>query len=160
MIRISKLTDYAIVLLCQMARSGPGVHATSTLAEQTGLAMPTVAKLLKSLVKAGIVGSSRGVNGGYTLASSPSALTIASIINALEGPIALTECSASAAENCQQSGSCDVRANWHVINDAVRSALNAVTLQDMLNPADPGAQEHIMYFSQPARSTLQSPRSH
>lgn len=159
MIRISKLTDYAIVLLCQMARSGPGVLSASTLADKTGLTVPTVAKLLKSLVKAGIVDSSRGVHGGYCLTTSAPSLTIARIIDALEGPIALTECSASPADHCQQSATCDVRTNWNVINHAVWTALNAVTLQDMLKPAHHQTEEKIMFFSQPAKPTLLPPRS-
>lgn len=159
MIRISKLTDYAIVLLCQMARAADRTHAATELAEQTGLATPTVSKLLKSLTRAGIISSSRGAHGGYAIAVPPTTLSIAQVIDALEGPIALTECS-NEHDHCQQSASCDVRANWNVINRAVQTALDAVTLADMLIPPIASTKpETLLAFQPMSKFTLVSARN-
>lgn len=133
MLRISKLTDYAIVVLSLMAKASERTFAAGELAERSGIALPTVSKILKSLAKAGIVRSTRGAKGGYHLAHPPHHTTVASVIDALEGPIAITECGV-AHDSCQQAHSCHIRGNWNVINRAVRTALEAVTLTDMVQP--------------------------
>ncbi|QXP84211.1 SUF system Fe-S cluster assembly regulator [Methylococcus sp. ANG] len=140
MLRISKLTDYAIIILGQMARSDEQTFAAAELADQTSIAMPTASKILKALARAGIVTSTRGSRGGYALAQKPEHTSVARIIGALEGPIALTECSAEQAL-CQQSSSCDVRSHWNVINRAVQTALESVSLADMIRPVSASTAE-------------------
>lgn len=133
MLRISKLTDYAIVILSYMARNNIAQHATTEISNVTGIKLPTVSKLLKTLSKADIVGSVRGSKGGYYLVLEPETITVANVISAIEGPIALTECSLS-VDHCEQSGSCKIWGNWAVINRAVKTALESVTLADMIKP--------------------------
>lgn len=140
MLRISKLTDYAIVILGQMASRSGDTHTASGLAESTGVAIPTVSKVLKMLAKRDIVRSTRGARGGYSLSNTPEQTTVAVVINALEGPIALTECEGERG-GCEQSGSCHARGSWDVINRAVRTALDSVTLADMIRSASPVNQE-------------------
>ncbi|QJD30031.1 SUF system Fe-S cluster assembly regulator [Methylococcus geothermalis] len=134
MLRISKLTDYAIILLGQMARSDEQTYAAAELAEHTSIAMPTASKILKALARAGIVTSTRGARGGYALAQKPEHTSVARIIGALEGPIALTECGIE-QDLCQQSSSCEIRGHWNVINRAILAALESVSLADMVRPA-------------------------
>lgn len=131
MLRVSKLTDYATVVMTCLAVSGDEVLSAQFLAEQARLETPTVSKVLKLLAGAGLVDSWRGVNGGYRLARAPQAITVADIVTAMEGPIGMTEC-------CTESGLCDheahcgVRVNWQRISEAIRTALQGVTLADML----------------------------
>jgi FeS assembly SUF system regulator len=143
MLRISKMTDYAIVVLSLMARQSDRTFAAAEVAERTGIAAPTVCKILKSLTKAQIVSSMRGVKGGYRLSQPPERTSVASIIDALEGPIAITECGV-AQDSCQQSQSCHIRGNWNVINRAVRTALEAVTLIDMVKPHHSTGEEAVI----------------
>ena len=133
MLRISKLSDYAIIILGYMARTPGATFAATELSESAGVAAPTVSKVLKALARADVVRSTRGPRGGYQLARPPEKTTVAHIISALEGPIALTECSLDHVQ-CEQSHSCQVRGNWSVLNRAIQAALEAVTLADMANP--------------------------
>jgi FeS assembly SUF system regulator len=110
------------------------VHAAMEIAAATGIALPTVSKILKLLVKAGVLISTRGAKGGYALARVPEKISVAAIIGALEGPIALTECSIS-HQGCEQATGCDIRGNWGVINRTIHNALESVTLADMIRPA-------------------------
>ena len=133
MIKLSRLTDYAIVLLTQMALEGKGIHAASTLAEKTFLPLPTVSKVLKQLTKVGVLSAQRGAAGGYVLAREPSAISVASLIEAMDGPIAITDCAGSSDDEgcCSVQATCPVRGNWDKVNVAIRAALEAVTLADM-----------------------------
>lgn len=142
MIKIGKLTDYAFILLGQMARAKSEVHAAAELAARTGIALPTVSKVLKMLARAGVARSVRGSHGGYVLADLPERLSVARIIDALEGPIALTDCAIGEA-HCQQAATCGVRGHWSVINQALRAALDAVTLADLLRPT-PERREEVL----------------
>lgn len=134
MLRLSKLTDYATVILSHMARGGGQTHAAMEIAAATGIALPTVSKLLKLLVNANVLVSTRGAKGGYALARAPEKISVAAVISALEGPIALTECSIS-HQGCEQASGCDIRGNWSLINQAIQHALESVTLADMIKPA-------------------------
>lgn len=136
MLRLSKLTDYATVILSYMAKTNVEVHSAVELSDATGIALPTVSKILKILVNAKVLVSSRGINGGYALARSPGQISVAEVISALEGPIALTECSIS-HEGCEQASGCEISGNWGVINQVIRNALEAVSLADMIKPAQP-----------------------
>jgi FeS assembly SUF system regulator len=143
MLRISKLSDYAIIVLGQMAKQPGRTFAAHELSEETGVANPTVSKILKALVRFGVLHSTRGARGGYILAHPPERTPISSIITALEGPIALTECGVD-HNHCDQSRSCNVRANWSVLNRAIQTALEAVTLADMVHPMTRAPEEfHI-----------------
>ncbi len=133
MLRVSKLTDYATVVMTCLVGTGDGVQSAQVLAERARLEVPTVSKLLKQLAQAGLVASTRGINGGYRLARAPERITIADIVTAMEGPIGMTECSAHAGL-CDHESHCGVRVNWQRINQAIASALEDVTLADMVRP--------------------------
>ena len=134
MLRLSKLTDYAIVILSFMAKEELQGHTAVEIASVTGIAVPTVSKILKLLVNAKILSSTRGAKGGYALARLSENITIAHVISALEGPIALTECSMS-QHGCEQASGCSIRGNWNLINQTIHNALASVTLADMVKPA-------------------------
>ncbi len=130
MLRISKLTDYGTVVLAQLARDAGAVSSAAEVAAATGIALPTVSKLLKSLARAGLVNSVRGANGGYRLALPPHEITAANVIDALEGPVSITECSATDS-SCDFEAVCNVGSVWQRINVAIRLALDEVTLVDL-----------------------------
>ncbi len=131
MIKLSKLTDYAIVVMAQMARDRAAIQTVSQLADRTGVPAPTVAKLLKLLTPAGLMTSHRGATGGYTLAKPAEDITMAEIIVALEGPIALTTCVDGTEGTCGVESLCPMRGNWDKVNRAIKRALQDVSLADM-----------------------------
>ncbi len=131
MLRISKLTDYGTVLLAHLAGNQQAVCSAAEAADATGIALPTVSKLLKSLARSGLVTSTRGANGGYQLARSPSDISAADVIDALEGPVSITECS-SGESICEHEDVCRVGDAWQRINVAIRRALDDVSLDDLL----------------------------
>jgi len=130
MLRIGKLTDYATVILATLAADRAHVLTAAALSERTHIAAPTVAKLLKQLHRAGLVKSTRGTHGGYELARDPESISAASILDALEGPIALTECSAGSGQ-CGIEHTCSVGRTWQRLSVAVRRSLNEVTLAQL-----------------------------
>ena len=130
MLRISKLTDYATVLLATLAAEPARQYTAAELAERTRLALPTVSKLLKQLHRGQLLESSRGLRGGYRLARAPDAISAAAILDALEGPLALTEC-ASASSHCELEGTCRVGGAWQRINVAIRRSLEELTLAEL-----------------------------
>ena len=136
MLRVTKLTDYATVVLTALAARPDAVLSTSELAEQAGLEIPTVAKVLKPLAQAGLVEGFRGAHGGYRLARPAGDITLVEVVEAMEGPLGMTECSVHAG-NCGIESQCGVRANWRRINDVVVAALRGVTLAEMLGPPPP-----------------------
>jgi FeS assembly SUF system regulator len=133
MLRLSKLTDYATVILSYMARDNTQVHAAMEIASATGIALPTVSKILKLLVNANVLISTRGAKGGYALARAPEKITVAEVISVLEGPIALTECSIS-QQGCEQASGCEIRGSWTLINQTIHNALESLTLADLIRP--------------------------
>ncbi len=133
MMRLGKLTDYATVILSFMAKSQSRMHAALEISTATGIALPTVSKILKSLVRAHLLSSVRGAKGGYVLVQTPEKITVASVITALEGPISLTECS-STDHSCDQVSACQIGNNWRLVNQTVQKALESVTLADMMLP--------------------------
>ncbi len=133
MLRVSKLTDYATVVMTCLARRATACTSAQALAERARLELPTVSKLLKQLAQAGLVASTRGINGGYRLARAPERITIADIVTAMEGPIGMTECSAHAGA-CDHEPHCGVRVNWQRINRRSPVRWRDVTLADMLHP--------------------------
>ncbi len=132
MVRISKLTDYGVVIMAFMAGHSLRLFQAKEIAKQTAIAEPTVSKLLKKLTKNKLLHSVRGAHGGYTLASQPKDITIAMLINALEGPIAITECSLG-HDHCASASLCSVKTPWLRINQAITSALQSVKLNDLTN---------------------------
>lgn len=133
MLRMSKLADYATVVMTSMARAPDHIHSAANVAVQTGLALPTVTKILKVLARERLLVSLRGAKGGYMLARTPREISIAQVIAAMEGPIGMTECS-GAPGLCLQESACSVRANWQKINHLVLQALEQITLEHMRRP--------------------------
>ena len=134
MIRITRQTDYGILLLAHMAGRPTGeVHTAKNAAQQSNIRLPMASKILKALAKGGLLVSQRGVKGGYQLAASPEHISIGDVIRALEGPIGITECSAHPG-SCEREGSCAVQSNWKRINLAMREALDRIPLSDMVVP--------------------------
>ena len=136
MLRISKLTDYGTVVLTYLARERERPHAVSEIAGAIRVAAPTVSKILKQLVREGLVVSQRGVKGGYALARRPEEITVVEVIDALEGRVGLTECG-SGPGLCDVESQCSIRTNWQRINGAVREALAGVSLAEMAQPELP-----------------------
>jgi FeS assembly SUF system regulator len=138
MVRLSKLADYAVVVLMRLDATPPGAVQTAPgIAQATGVAEPTVAKVLKQLGQAGLVASTRGARGGYALARPLGRVSIADVIAAVEGPVALTACVDGATHVCECEGACQVRGRWDMVNNAIRQALAAITLADMIEGALP-----------------------
>ena len=132
MLRITKLTDYAIVVLTHCADEDQ--YTARDLADRSQLPRPTVGKVLKTLARAGLVVASRGKKGGYSLARPAKEISIAEIIEAIEGPIALTECGDPTAGQCEMEGGCPVKAHWQKISAVVRRALENVSLEVLRQP--------------------------
>jgi len=130
MLRISKLTDYATVILAALAAQPAQVRTAMALAEQTRIAAPTVSKLLKQLQRAGLVTSTRGLHGGYQLARPATEISAAAILDALEGPVALTDCSVGHG-NCGIEATCRVGRVWQRLNLAIRRSLYEVSLAQL-----------------------------
>jgi FeS assembly SUF system regulator len=130
MLRISKLTDYGTVVLACLASQPDRRLTAGEVAERTKVAAPTVSKLLKKLQRAGLVASARGSHGGYQLAQSASEITAARILDALDGPFALTECSGEHS-SCGLEANCLVGHAWQRVNGAIRRALSDITLAQL-----------------------------
>ena len=133
MLRVTKLTDYATVVLTVLAARPGEVHSATDLAVHSGLEPPTVSKVLKPLAQAGLVEGLRGVHGGYRLSRDAADISLIEIVEAMEGPLAMTECSQTES-HCGIAHQCGARANWRLINDVVADALRGVTLAQMLRP--------------------------
>jgi FeS assembly SUF system regulator len=156
MLRITKLTDYAIVVLAHLVNghSSGGVSTARDLSKRSGLPGPTVGKILKELARGDVVVSQRGLTGGYRLAREPESISIADIVRAVEGPIALTDCNRSDSDACGYHGACPVEDNWLRINHAIFNALAAISLAEMAKPLSP----KLIRLSA-KRSSGQSPQS-
>lgn len=135
MFRISKLTDYAIIVMAYFARQSEDMsHNARDIAEQTHLALPTVTKILKILTREKLLISQRGINGGYSLACLPEKTSLATVIAAVEGNLGLTEC-AQADSQCVLESACTTRHNWRLISQLIYTALNDITLAEMAQPS-------------------------
>jgi FeS assembly SUF system regulator len=130
-IRLSKLADYGIVIMTHLARHPERQQSTPEIAAATNVPQPMASKILKVLARAGLLVSHRGARGGYGLASSAHVITVAAVIEALDGPIAVTECSDVATSECDIELLCPARVNWQRINEAIRVALSGITLAEM-----------------------------
>ena len=134
MLRLNRMTDYAILLLASLASRQGEVVTAGAIAAHTQLNQPTVAKLAKALVKAGVVRAERGVNGGYCLARPAMAINAAEVIEAIEGPIALTACVEGVEEPCETRHGCFMSGHWNEVNSSIKDALEKVTLDRLFNP--------------------------
>lgn len=158
MFRISRMTDYATVILAALAQpSASQLMTAAAIAARTRIAAPTVSKLLKQLHRAGLVTSTRGLHGGYQLARSATDITAAAILSALEGPLALTDCSVGHG-NCDIEDHCRVSRAWQSVNGAIHRSLQDVTLAQLAGleaaPARLPPLEQAVKFSVPrTRST-------
>ena len=139
MLRMSKNADYGLVLLSELAqtgaREGEGTALSARdLAEQTGLPQPTVAKILKRLARAEILVSQRGVHGGYQMTRRAAELSVAAILEALDGPIAMVDCTPDTDRSCDHESCCPVRSPLQRLNGIVRDTLDSVTLGELVSP--------------------------
>lgn len=136
MLRLSKLTDYGIVLMTAMAAEPERVFSAPELAVATSIEHPTVSKVLKVLAKSGLIQSFRGAHGGYLIDGRPTQISVADVITAMEGPIGMTECSVHEGL-CAQESVCALRSNWRRISSAIENALADVSLEEMTRPMTP-----------------------
>ncbi|MDJ0521719.1 MAG: SUF system Fe-S cluster assembly regulator [Planctomycetota bacterium] len=140
MIRVTKLADYGILLMTWLAwrKARPGGdelrRSAADLARETGLPAPTVSKLLRLLSRAELLEAQRGAQGGYQLTRDPAGITVANIIEAIEGPIALMDCLDDTAPDCDVQSLCPTRTNWDRINQAILTALSSISLEEMATP--------------------------
>jgi len=144
MLRLSKLTDYAVVVLIRLAESeragdDDAVQTSPGIAAATGVPEPTVAKVLKALACGGLVSSQRGARGGYRLARSLGTISICDVIGVVDGPIALTACVDGGAGGCDVESLCAVKGRWDLVNAAIRGALDNITLAEMRAASVPPA---------------------
>ena len=132
MIRISRMAYYALLVVFKM-RSCEQLITQERLCELTSLSLPTVRKLMRALTHKDLVTSVRGPRGGYKLSNKPDQISIAEIIEAIDGPIALTECAKSDGGDCQIASSCELKENWNIVNRVISNALHNVKLDEMGN---------------------------
>jgi FeS assembly SUF system regulator len=132
MLRVSRLADYASVVMACLARHPGEVLPAAQVGAETHLEAPTVSKLLKRLAQAGLIDSFRGATGGYRLARSAKDISLAEIVEALDGPIGLTECSLGHA-GCERQSFCAVSRDWQGVGASIDNALRGVSLADMLH---------------------------
>ncbi len=130
MLRLSKLADYAVVVLVRLSQAAP-CQTSPGVSAAVGIPEPTVAKVLKALATAGLVSSQRGARGGYRLAQPLSQISVAAVVTAIDGPIALTACVKGSSVGCEAECMCPVRGRWDLVNIAIREALSAISLADM-----------------------------
>ena len=131
MFRLNRLTDYAVVVMSQLALREEETLSAQQLARETAVPLPTVSKVLGLLAKDGLIASQRGASGGYILAQAPERITMAAIIQAIEGPIALTACVDGSEDSCASESLCPIRGTWDRVNQAIQGALDSVTLAEM-----------------------------
>ncbi len=132
MLKLSRMIDYGVVVLSQLANRRDTLTTAPELAEATGLPAPMVSKVLKSLARSDLVVSHRGVHGGYSLSRGPEEISVAAIVEALEGPVALTACVEASDSHCQVESLCPIRGGWEKVNNAIRDALEAVSLAELI----------------------------
>ena len=152
MIRPSKLADYAVVLMAHMADAPEAVHSASGIAAATQIPAPTVSKILGAMGRSGLLNSRRGLNGGFSLARDAREISVADIVSAVDGPIALTNCIEDAHGDCDILSSCRMRGYWQKINQAVRAALEDVSLAELATPVPEFRADRAKTFEQIGQS--------
>ena len=131
MLRVTKLADYGILIMTSFAAHEDRACNARDISETTRLPLPVVSKVLKLLARAGLLDSQRGTKGGYRLALPLTRISLAAIIRAIEGPIALTECTDQVHGDCDLESRCPLKTNWHLINQGIFEALGKITLAQM-----------------------------
>ena len=157
MIRLSKLADYGIVMMTNMARHPQRQHNAAEIAAASHIPLPTASKILKALARAGLLASHRGAKGGYGLARDAAAISVAQVIVALDGPIALTACIEDGPGDCGIEALCPARANWQRINDAIRQALDEITMAEMAQAPADGVHAAVGHGRRPEPSDPSQP---
>lgn len=132
MIKLSNLADYAVELMCCIALHPDDIHSSAGLSHITHIPLPTVSKILGTLVRSRLLSSHRGLKGGFSLARDAKAITIAHIIEAVDGPVQLTTCLDEETADCDRVSHCGTRSQWYRINQAVKDALDGVSLLHMI----------------------------
>lgn len=132
MMKISKITDYAVVALTAMVDGNDQPISAASLSEKTKLPEPTIAKVLKLLAKSGLINSVRGANGGYTMVGTIEDISIADVIVAIEGPVAITSCVDENDQTCDFSTHCTINGRWTAVNNAIKETLDEISLADMV----------------------------
>lgn len=156
MIKLGKLTDYAVAVMVQLSREGNGAaRSAHQLAERTSIPEPTVAKVLKKLARKKLVESVRGAAGGYRLAKAPDDMSICDVIEALDGPIAIVSC-AGANDTCRAQPKCPAKGKWTPVNHAIRAALQAVRLSDMARSSACGHHASLLTQITDSKTTAAS----
>jgi len=152
--RLTHLADYAVVMMTAAARRAPGERLSATfLAEETGVPLPTTQKLVGKLAAAGLLNSARGASGGFMLARPVAEISLADIVEAVEGPIAMTQCCGTDESDCALDSHCKVKPHMSVVSDAMRGALGAVSLESLAKtppPVRPELVEGLPFTSSPA----------
>jgi len=149
MLRLTKQADYAVVLLTQMATEEEGLsHSARDLAQQVHLPLPIVSKILKILTREGLTLSHRGVHGGYALARPAHEISVTDVISAIDGPIAMTECTNHSDPSCGIEDGCVSRSHWILINRAICETLNGISLEEMSRPLEQDALTPTVEISQ------------
>lgn len=157
MLRMSKMADYGTLILTTMVHEPERIQSAAGIAAMIHVPVPTVSKILKILTREGLVTSLRGAKGGYLLSRAPNQITVSHIINAMDGPIGMTECSITPGL-CAQESACRVRANWQKVNRIVLDALDKITLDQMIQPVtDTRETINISTLRTPTAAALQCP---
>ena len=136
MLKLNRMTDYAVVVLGKMAQYPGQTQTAAHIAQGTAIPLPTVAKLLKQMAGTTLIRSHRGATGGYSLDRAATEVRVSEIVEALEGPIALTACVEGAATHCDVEALCPMQGNWNRVNEAIRAALHNVSLAELIDPAN------------------------
>ncbi len=144
MLKLGKLTDYAVAVMVQLSKE-EGSRSASMLSHKIGVPEPTVAKVLKTLARQKLVESERGVTGGYRLGRNAAEITIADVIEAMDGPIAIVACVEGADDTCNAEPTCPAKGKWVPVNNAIRAALSSVKLTDMATTSCGDAQQRKLY---------------
>lgn len=152
MIKLTNLADYAVVLMCYLAHAPSKIHSAVTLSRVSGIPVPTVSKILGALSRAELLRSQRGLGGGFSLGQPADDISVADIIEAVDGPIALTNCIENSDGECDLEALCSMRTHWQTINTAVKGALSRITLTEISAP-----QQISGFAAGPAADTRQEP---
>lgn len=150
MIKISKMADYALALMAHMAQTPGVIHTSTGLSREAGLALPSVTKLLKALAKAELLSATRGKAGGYRLSRDPSALTLLDIVEAIDGPLGLTDC-AQGAGSCAREGSCLTKGALMEVSLVIAQSLRSVSLASLGSRSAPSASAALVKMEAPRR---------
>lgn len=132
MLKISRLADYAVSIMCALAKASKHCSAND-IARMTNMTKTTASKILKLLTKGGLISSTRGAHGGYRLLQAPSEISLEAVVSAVDGPVALTACN-TLEKDCAHLSCCEYQSNWRAINQVVASVLSSFSLADMMQP--------------------------